>query len=182
MFCIVTSPFLRLLLISNTNMILWRFTPVRLDGISIGVSLAIIFTFPKAVSFLFARIRILKAATVISLLGSIIFKIILPDSLWFSFGTSLINLAFGLLLTTVMLRCWSNQINRVLTSSVLRYLGLRCYNIYLFHIFFMEIAKGASENFFVSLIIECVLTFGFAYLSWRYIEFPLIKLGRKFSY
>jgi len=180
-FCLIVSPFLRLLLVLNTNMILWRFTPVRLDGISTGILLSIVFASPGAVSFLYSRMRILRVMTFTSLVLSIVLKITLPDSLWFSFGTSLMDLSFGLLLTTVVTRSMSGQTNSILNSPFLCYFGLRCYTIYLFHIFFMEITKGISSNYWTGLLIEFILTMGFAHLSWRYIESPIMKVGRKIS-
>jgi peptidoglycan/LPS O-acetylase OafA/YrhL len=179
---IIIAPFLRLSLISSTSMILWRFTPVRLDGISMGVFLSIILADPNVISFLSNRIAILKTATSILFIATIILKAILPFPLWFSFGTSLMNLSFAFLLTTVMMECWLKRENLFLTSAVLRYLGIRCYSIYLFHIFFREIAIAVGGNLLVILSMECILTIGFAHLSWRYIELPLIKLSRRLSY
>lgn len=180
--CIILSPFLRLFLTLNTNLEIWRFTPARLDGISMGVLLALIISFPEALAFLLTKLRVLKTATFWVFVLSIFCRVVLTDNLWFSFGNSLMVLLFGLLLTTVLVQSLSEQNNRILNSVILRYLGLRCYNIYLFHIFFMLITSAFVSNAFIAFAIQMALTLGFAHVSWKYIELPLIKLGKRFSY
>jgi peptidoglycan/LPS O-acetylase OafA/YrhL len=179
---IVLSPFLRLMLILNSSVDVWRFTPARLDGISLGILLAIIFSSPNIITVLLTKIRGLKTATLFFFVVTLISRSILPGLYWNSFGNTLIILSFGLSLTMVVLQSMTNQNNRVLNSTVLRYLGLRCYSIYLFHILFMLITRIIVENFMVGLVIQYVLTLGFAHLSWKYIEIPPIKLGRKLTY
>ena len=178
----IISPFLRLTLMLHTELDTWRFTPVRLDGICTGIFLAILVSSQGTIPFLLTNIKPLKTLTVTSIVISLICKVVLPNHLWYAFGNSLMVLSFGLLLITVLAQCWSNQKNRILNSVVLRYLGLRCYNIYLFHIFFMMLASGLVENFFVQLVIQALLTLGFAHISWKYIEYPLIRFARKFPY
>ena len=181
-FWFIISPFLRLVLILNTELDTWRFTPVRLDGICMGIFLAILISSPVTIPFLLTKLKQLKTLTVTSFIVSLICKVILPNYLWYSFGNSLMVLSFGILLMTVLTFCLSDQKIRTLNSPALRYLGLRCYNIYLFHIFFMILAISFAENFFMRLLIQAMLTLGFAHLSWKYIEYPLIKFARKFPY
>ena len=155
--------------------------PARLDGISLGILLAIFFSSPDIISILLTKLRELKAATLLFIVISIISKYVLPGRVWVSFGSSLMVLSFGLLLTTVLIQSMSNQNNCVLNSTILGYLGLRCYNLYLFHILFMLIVKVLVGNFMVGLAIQIVLTLIFAHLSWKYIETPQIRLGRRLS-
>jgi peptidoglycan/LPS O-acetylase OafA/YrhL len=147
-----------------------------------GILLSIIFSSPHSVSFLSSKVSALKSLTFLFFASCILFTVILQSDIWYSFGNSLIVLTFGCLLTTVQIQCLLNQNIRILNLAFLRYLGLRCYFIYLFHIFFMLIAKAVPVNFFIGLMIQSTLTLGFAHLSWRYLEAPLIKLGRKFPY
>lgn len=179
---IILSPFLRLALLTNTNIGIWRFTPARLDGICIGILLSIILSSPTAVSFLSSKTKVLKPLTFLLFVLSVLSKVVLSRNIWFSFGNSLVVLALGCLLLTVQVQCLLNQNSRILNLAFLRYLGLRCYFIYLFHIFFMLIANVISENFFIALTIQIILTLGFTHISWRYLESPLIKLGQKFRY
>lgn len=181
-FCVIASPFLRLALMISTQIDTWRFTPARLDGICVGILLSIILSSSDAMFYLSSKITTLKFSTFLLFALSILLKTILQNDLWYSFGNSLIVLAFGCLLATVQVQRRLNQDGGVLKSAFLRYLGLRCYFIYLFHIFFMLIARAVSENFFTALIIQTVLTLGFAHLSWNYLESPLIVFGKKFPY
>ena len=181
-FWFIVSPFLRLVLMLHTELDTWRFTPVRLDGICAGIYLAILLASPGTIPLLLTKIKLLKLSTFLSFFISFICKVILPNHLWYSFGNSLMVLSFGLLLITVLTQCLSNQAIPILNSTVLRYLGLRCYSIYLFHIFFMILGSAVTENFFIRLTIQALLTLGFAQISWKYIEFPLIKFARKFPY
>lgn len=180
--CVVLSPFLRLALIANTDLDVWRFTLTRLDGIFMGILLSVLLSAPDFVSFLFLKIRTLKFLTFLLFISAVLFKVFATDDLWFSFGTSLFILFFGCLLAIVQVLSLSNQSIRVLRPAFLRYLGLRCYFIYLFHGFFMIIARAFTEDFLAGLMIQAVLTLFFAHLSWRYLESPLIVLGKKFPY
>lgn len=132
---IILSPFLRLAFILNTSLDTWRFTLTRLDGISMGILLSILLSYPDIVAFLLTKIRELKRVTLLLLVLSLFFRIILPIEIWYSFGNSLMVLLFGFLLITVIMQSFSKQKNYILNWIVLQYLGLRCYNIYLFHIF-----------------------------------------------
>ena len=46
----------------------------------------------------------------------------------------------------------------------------------------MILAFMTFRNFLVQLVVQIVLTLGFAHLSWKFIETPLIKIGKRFSY
>jgi peptidoglycan/LPS O-acetylase OafA/YrhL len=176
------SPFLRLAFMRFTEIDAWRFTFTRLDGICVGILLSILMSNPEFVKKVSSKLKGLKIATLLLFMASVIFKVILPRDLWFSFGNSLVVLAFGSLLLTVQTQCALNQSIPILNLAFLRYLGLRCYSIYLFHIFFMLMANAITGNFFIGLLLQSVLTVGFAHFSWRHLEMPLIKLGQKFPY
>jgi len=179
---IALSPILRLILLYKTDIDIWRFTPTRIDGICVGLLLSIFLSSRTNLLFVEKRIQYFKYAgllLLISLIPSIIF---FPGYLWESFGHSLVVLAFGCSLLVVQVQSFSGHSINFLRWSILRYLGVRCYSIYLFHTFFVFIATAISNNFYINIIIEIILILLFAILSWRYIESPLIRLGRKFSY
>ncbi len=180
---IIFSPFLRLgLLFYQVDVDLWRFTPTRMDGICIGLLLSIILSSSENIQFLAERIKQLTLSTFLLLASIIPAALFLRGGLWPSFGRSLIALSFGFVLLTVLVYCSKSREIRFLNLGFLRYLGLRCYSIYLFHIFFALIINGIFDDFFTTLVIELLVVLVFAQLSWRYIEMPFIKLGRKFSY
>jgi peptidoglycan/LPS O-acetylase OafA/YrhL len=180
---IVFSPLLRLgFLLYHMDVDPWRFTPTRMDGICIGLLLSLLCSSDGTFQFMAKRIKHLLVLTFL-LLGSIIPAVLLlPDHLWVSFGRSLIALSFGFVLLTVLVRSSLGKDIRFLNLGFLRYLGLRCYSIYLFHIFFSLIINGLFDVFYIALIVELIMILLFAQLSWKYIEMPFIRFGRKFSY
>jgi peptidoglycan/LPS O-acetylase OafA/YrhL len=180
--CLLFSPLLRLILLSTTTLDLWRFTPARIDGICAGLLLALFLASPVNVDFVAKRMKLFKGL-MFGLLGLLLpVQILFSDSVWGSLGHSLVVLAFACVLLVVQVQCSLHQRIPFLDWGVLRYLGLRCYSIYLFHIFFTFIADTLSDNTYVRLILELMLILLFAHFSWRYIETPLLKFGRKFSY
>lgn len=176
-FIIVISPFLRLGVSANSNIDLWRFTFSRLDGISTGILISIILASTDAISYLLSKIHILQGIMFLAIVVATMLYIV--NSPW---SSSLMVFSFGLLLVTTLIRSHSGQKTRVLNWEILRYLGVRCYSIYLFHIFFMLIATTLSDNFIIRLILQSILTLGFAHISWKYLEYPIIKFGQRFRY
>ena len=176
------SPLLRLVLIYKTDIDIWRFTPARIDGICIGLLLSIFLSSTKNVLFVTKRINYFTHFMYLLLVSLIPSIAIISNTLWVSFGHSLVVLTFGCVLLVVQVRCFSGQKVRFLNWNILRYLGLRCYSIYLFHIFFIFIARTIYDDFIIDIVIASLLNLLFAHLSWRYIETPFIKLGQKFSY
>ena len=179
---IVMSPFLRLARLLDANLGSLIFNPAGLDGISMGILLSIFLSSPNIISFLLPRIKPITVATLFLMTVTVLVRMSLQNTLWFSIERSLIVISFGLLLVTVQLYFLSNKRIRVLNSRILRYFGVRCYSIYLFHVFFMILAFMTFRNFLVQLVVQIVLTLGFAHLSWKFIETPLIKIGKRFSY
>jgi peptidoglycan/LPS O-acetylase OafA/YrhL len=180
--CIILSPILRLAMVMETSINPWKFTPTRIDGICLGLLLAIFLSNPANVSWVASRIRKITFLAVLLTSSLVPGIILLPPVIWESFGHSLVILAFGCVVLVIQVRCLCNMGSTFLDWAPLRYLGLRCYSIYLFHMYFSFIAESVSDRFFVSLIISVIVILLFASFSWRYVEAPLINLGRKFSY
>jgi len=179
---IILSPLIRLILLYNSDIDLWRFTPTRIDGICIGLSLSLFLSSATNISFVTNHLTFFKRLMFFLLILMAPCQILFPDPIWTSFGHSLVVLTFGCVLLVVQVQCFTNQRIWFLNWIWLRYLGLRCYSIYLFHIFFSYIAFGISDNLYIGLLIETVFIIIFANFSWQYIEMPLINFGRKFSY
>ena len=178
---LLLAPVLRMTLADHTRLDLWRFTPVRLDGICMGVLLALILSSREIVSYLSSKIKVLKV------LAFFLFAFAIPMAIFSSgianaFAPSLVVLAFGGLLLTVQVQCLSNQSLPILHTPFLRYLGQRCYFIYLFHILFRMLAWTFITDFIAALIVQSLLTLACAHISWTYLETPLINFGQRFSY
>jgi peptidoglycan/LPS O-acetylase OafA/YrhL len=133
--CVVLSPILRLILFYKTAIDTWRFTPTRIDGIYIGLLLAIFLSSRSNLLFVEKRIKYFKYAGLFLLTSLIPAIIFFPEYLWASLGQSLVVLAFGCILLVVQVQNFSGYSIRFLNWGILRYLGLRCYSIYLFHTF-----------------------------------------------
>jgi peptidoglycan/LPS O-acetylase OafA/YrhL len=177
------SPIMRLLLLMNTNLDIWRFTPTRLDGICIGIILAIVINMIGTESILFAKLWIIKILGLLFLTISIISKIILPNMWWNTIGNSLMAIAFGfILLSVVIISARKNERIPILSSPFIEYIGVRCYSLYLYQILFMIIVSAISEIFIIRLVLQAAFTLFFSHMSWRYIEGPLIKYGQKIKY
>ena len=180
--CLFLSPLLRLVLLFNTDIDLWRFTPARIDGICAGLLLSLFLSSAENVAFVVKHIKFFKYLMFSLLILLYPFQVIFSDVVWVSFGHSLVVLAFACVLLVVQVQSSLGQRVRLLNWGFLRYLGLRCYSIYLFHMFFGYLAIAISDNVFVDLIIAWSLILLFAHFSWRYIEAPFLNFGRKFSY
>ena len=181
-FYVVLSPILRWILLYNTEIDIRSFTPTSIDGICVGLLLAIFLSSPENLTYVTERINHLTRLAFFLLFMLIPSIMLLPDHLWISFGHSLVVLAFGSVLLSVQARRSLGWRTPFLNLPFLRYLGLRCYSIYLFHTFFVFIAIAFFDNFFAGLALELMLILLFAQFSWRYIEAPLMRLGHKFHY
>lgn len=179
---IMILPVARWILINNTKLDVWRFTPLRVDGILAGIFISIILASQDIASTLISKAKLLKILTSTLFLLSLLCRAILSYALWVSFGNTLMVLSFGFLLTTILVQHSLSQNGLFLNSKVLRYLGIRCYSIYLFHLFFAILAGNLTNFFFAKLVIQATLTLGFAHISWKYFEYPLIVFARRFQY
>jgi peptidoglycan/LPS O-acetylase OafA/YrhL len=148
----------------------------------IGLLLSIVLSSHANILFVAERMKYLKFLMLLLLISLIPAVLLFSDHMWVAFGHSMIVLAFGCMLLVVQVQSFLGRKAWFLGSSFLRYLGLRCYSIYLFHGLFNIIAVSIFKNIYVDFMIVSILTLLFAHFSWRYIELPLIQVGRKFSY
>lgn len=179
---VLVSPFLRLWLVYQTEINVWKFTPTRLDGICIGLLLSIFLSSGKNVEFVADQIKQFKFLAIFLLALLVPAINMLPYQIWSSFGYSLAGLAFGCVLLVVQVNRFTGRRTPFLDWGTLRYLGLRCYSIYLFHLFFALVLTKMSSIFFIGIAIATILLLLFSHFSWLYIELPLIRLGQRFSY
>lgn len=179
---IFLSPIVRLVLFDTTPLNLWRFTPVRIDGIAIGLLLSMYLSSAENFSFVAKHIRFFRYLMFLLLALLIPAWIMFSFRAWVAFGFSLVAATFGCVLLVVQVQSSLGQKIRFLNWGLLRYMGLRCYSIYLFHISISYVAITISDNVYIDLIIESALILLLAHLFWRYVEMPFMNFGRKFSY
>ncbi len=179
---LLAAPFLRLALSLYTKVGVWEFTPARLDGICFGLLLALLVSSPAVFARVAENLRFLQAAALFSLAAAIPLRLALSDLYWFSFGNSFAAAAFALTLLVVYLQSLAGGGGGALTFPPLRYLGVRCYVLYLFHLPFMYISYLTFRSFAAQILFQTALTLLFAHLLWKYFEAPFIRWGKKFSY
>jgi peptidoglycan/LPS O-acetylase OafA/YrhL len=85
--------------------------------------------------------------------------------------------------TLMAARGWKGWVGRVLDNPALRYIGRISYGIYLVHNSipdFVEKVFGPLPKYQAAPIVV-VLTFSVCAFSWRFVEKPLMRLGRQLS-
>jgi peptidoglycan/LPS O-acetylase OafA/YrhL len=179
---LILGPVVRVTLVETMTVDIWRFTPARMDGICLGLLLSIFLSSPANVRFVAGRLPFFRTLAVVLLILLVPARYFMADTLFSIVGLSLVVLAFGCVLLVVQVQSSLRIKTPLLNWTVLRWLGLRCYSIYLFHIFFALIAISIFNNFYLDLLIKLALLLLFAHFSWKYIEAPLISVGRKFPY
>ncbi len=169
---VIASPLLRLWgLHSGMDLKqLYSYTPYRLDGIAAGSLLALLGLSSKTVR------RI----------GWLTFLSCLPAALWITvrlgffepvrvmFADTLFALGFlGLLCLTLE----SRPIARILSIRPLRYIGRISYGLYMIHPFVFGFV-GRHAGGLAGIALGSALSVAVAALSWKYLEYPILQLGR----
>jgi peptidoglycan/LPS O-acetylase OafA/YrhL len=154
-----------------------KFTFFRLDGIFVGIYISILLASDNNILLLSTKNKKLQLATF--LLSSVSIACLQIPSIAELLGPTLVSISFGTLLTMILSQSYSNQSIHFFNSKILQYLGVRCYSIYLFHLFFMYITNGFIKNFLIGLIVQSLITILFAHIAWKYFEFPIMQFSKK---
>ena len=162
----------RAILIPHDPVFYNNFTPLRVDGLLIGAIAAMI---PKTEQ----QNRAGKIATI----GFILVAIVLPImQVRYNYWTWIVLALQGFV--AIMLR------NPFVDTKWLGWIGARSYGIFVWHLpvrmlvssFMPEVYANSLETAWMNLIpltIIYAMTFGLAYLSYRFLERPLIEWGKK---
>ena len=178
---VLLSPLLRA---SASRFSPWDFTPLRLDGFAVGMLVAIAVRSPRfsAVSRSARRSWLLGAtgAVTVALLFSIAPHWPAVQVAW---GVSLNSLAAGGVILALQLapRSW---LSRALSTVWLTTVGRFSYALYLLQLpvyiwvatFLGQQLRGWRPASAFAVCIFC------AWLSWRFLESPLLRFGRRFEY
>ena len=190
---ILLAPLLRLIAVDvfhTTPLTTFVLTPFRADTLSTGVLLAWISRNHEAQEFLVKRRRAVLAMFFISSVAVAVvvvegWQVLQPRTT--IFGFSIFAIFYGFL---VLLVSRSNVVSRIPGSSILHWVGVRCYFAYLFHQPIIGLLHGALLHTMVQnttpqgvlvTLLAVAVTMLLADLSWRFIERPMIRFGYRRS-
>jgi peptidoglycan/LPS O-acetylase OafA/YrhL len=165
----------------------------RTDVLMVGVAVALVMRERELVLKLRSKRKVSIAITAI--LGCVVLLFTVRNwSLWtiqmIAVGYTVQAIFFGLVVLLIVLDRES-LIARVLSVRPLRFLGVRAYAIYLFHVpaiygaFLIagyESPRVSSGKDAVVVLLALCATIALAAASWVWFERPLIELGHRFSY
>jgi peptidoglycan/LPS O-acetylase OafA/YrhL len=177
---VVVSPLLRL---RGLHFSPWDFTFFRLDGFSAGMLVAVLLRSARFCGFAARSRTIINAAVISVVLATLVFDITpsYPPGERIAVGISLNSLsAAGVILFLHLNR--NSSLSHGLSWSWLVAVGRVSYFLYLMHLpILMCVATLPCPRW-----LQAVLGFGIcllcAWASWRFLESPLIHLGRRFAY
>lgn len=162
-------------------------TDTRAFALLIGAALAIVWPSWKLSSTLSARSRMLMDA--VGTFGFVIILVMINqtneyDSFLYRGGMVLFSLATAVVVAA--LAHPASKFANVIGSKVLAWIGVRSYGIYLYHYPIIVLTTPTAESgelHPVRAIIQVILTFVLAELSWRFIEEPIRHgaLGKIYS-
>jgi peptidoglycan/LPS O-acetylase OafA/YrhL len=165
----------------------------RMDELAVGVLIAILHRNAAAWAFVVANRRWLKLAIVPLTAGMVFLTLRAYSSgsvILSTIGYTLIAAFFACLLLLVLTNRHgiAAQVARL---RPLRWLGVRCFGLYLLHIPILGLvyqfvlnrppALTSLMDLPVSLL-ALALTLGLAALSWRYLEHPFVRSGHRATY
>ncbi len=188
--CIVGAPLLRFLAFKAVLPVsFWDFTLCRLDAPAVGVLGALLLRDPSTRDGLVRFVRTLRRAlplVVASALSlsqlSLIREPVSGELILMTVGLSWLAMSSLVVLLVVTLEP-SSGAARVVRARWLVYLGRRSYFVYLFHMpALFCVARWLRTSELERAPIALVLVLGFAELSWRFFETPLLRLGHRLSY
>jgi len=162
-------------------------TDTRAFALLIGAALAIVWPSWKLSSTLPARSRMLMDA--VGTFGFVIILVMINqtneyDSFLYRGGMVLFSLATAVVVAA--LAHPASKFANVIGSKVLAWIGVRSYGIYLYHYPIIVLTTPTAESgelHPVRALIQVILTFVLAELSWRFIEEPIRHgaLGKIYS-
>lgn len=188
--CIILAPVLRYLAMKSILPVsMWDFTLCRLDAPAMGVLGALLLRDPRTKTAMERLLPTLRRALPFVLLGvalvsqlALVRRSFNGDLVLFTLGLSWLALA-ALVTVLVVSGDPTSGGARASRTGWLVYLGRRSYFVYLFHMPALRsvIHWGPSSEPLCG-VMALVLTLGFAELSWRHVEAPILRLGHRLSY
>jgi peptidoglycan/LPS O-acetylase OafA/YrhL len=171
-------------------------TPAHFDSLGVGAALAILSRGEHGLRPLVPWARRVAIGTVLIVLGLGVPLRGFPGDHWamLTFGRVGFAVCFGALLVLAVASDSGGLVRRVAESSILRGFGRYSYCLYLIHAPVGETLRLIAYAWAWPVLIQLgfmahvaifatvvLVSFGLAWLSWRYIEAPLLSLRRYFS-
>lgn len=166
-------------------------TPSHLDTLGIGGVLAILFPLKEQKPLLFKRILLLTFLIGISILFIVfVAKIMgLPSTVEFVLGEVGSGLFFMWVIGNAALS-FNGFLGQILSHSCLTFLGKISYGMYVYHWFVPNITKHTLAKLDILLpqsewllcVLFSAISISAAAFSWHFIEAPILKLKKHFSY
>jgi peptidoglycan/LPS O-acetylase OafA/YrhL len=167
--------------------------PQRMDSLLLGVVLALAYSSETGRELLRRNIGIVRMTTVVLRSGVCVLAVAWPDAncdvLIAGGGLSWIALTFAGIVVLALEP--ATILNRVTTSPILGWFGLRCYSLYLFHTTAMAVALAADGSPWRRGLgvggrslwcLGWLLTFLIAEVIYRAVETPALRLGWNANY
>ncbi|MBV8206363.1 MAG: acyltransferase [Acidobacteria bacterium] len=187
---VVAAPVLRYLLLARgQSFASYMLMPCEADCLGIGVLIAIGFEHGQVLQWMRSRAGALRILGAICLAAAVFYNCFAAHGLfWSAAYITLLGAGFGALLVNA-LALPGGLAAKCFRLSWLRHTGIVAYGAYLFHQPCIEAisilttrAHAPKLLILVSRAVAVPLALGFAHLSWKYFEQPLVRLGHRKSY
>ena len=157
------------------------FSLCRMDAIALGILGALIVR-KEAFSTLFTPGR-LRVFFVLMLPGFFVIAAFSPLPAYFAALAPSYVAVFFLALLLLALQTSSAVAGRVLKHPLLVASGKYCYFLYLFHLTVLyNVELVFEDNPVAARVVSLGVCFALAFISWRFIESPLIAIGHRWAY
>ena len=167
-------------------------TPAHMDPLFVGVFVAWLAVDESRREWVGGRIAVFRTSFWIlacMMILIILFQVPWENSAMLTIGPTVISLFYGNL---VLLGCFSSiPGQRLLSVSMLRRIGIMCFSFYLIHLPVYLLCTSVAGSMLgthpnlvdaAAIASAFVLTAGLALITWRFVEEPMIRYGRRYRY
>lgn len=176
------APIFRLMILPSLGAFI--FSPCRMDSIFVGALLAYGVRNEGIVSFFSENLKMVYGLLFVLFGGVVGLSLKTPYT-----GEVFIHLwlagFYGILILIVLIHK-DSFLTRIFSNSLLKWIGVRSYGIYLFHLLFIGIVyrlPGIQPFRELPLIFSALfLTLTFSAFSYKFFECPIIDLGHRLTY
>lgn len=165
----------------------------RMDELCMGAFLSICFVQYRDILNKYADILpYIMLSMCLLLIGSFIlyWATIPPRTIMINSGLVYCAIFYSSLLSYILLSPDTSYVKRVFCIRSLRYIGRISYGLYIFHVpammmtgvYISDYKLGYVMNHLCILLVGGTLSFIVAFLSYKYVERPILKLKNKYAY